>query len=316
MYILYRKELADHFNSMRFLILFCILAVIVVVSINGAISTLYDAAVSEESTSSTDYMFLELFTTSGSSVYSLATFVGFLGPLVGIMLGFDAINEEQSQGTLNRLAAQPIYRDTIINAKFLAASTAVAIMIFSLGGLSAAFVIIRTGVVPQSEEIARFIVWLIIAWIYICMWLAIAIFFSVVCRHTATAALACIALWLVLTLFISLIASGVADAVYPVDSDTLQGQRNQLRNYRLQMNLDRISPYYLFSEVTTMVLNPNVRSTNVLSILESSEGAVAGYMSLGQSLLQVWPHIIMMIAVEAVAFAAAYITFMKREIRA
>ena len=49
-------------------------------------------------------------------VYFLGGLGSFLGPLFGIMLGFDAVNNEQSEGTLNRLAAQPIYRDTIINA--------------------------------------------------------------------------------------------------------------------------------------------------------------------------------------------------------
>jgi ABC-2 type transport system permease protein len=321
MYILYRKELSDHFSSVRFYILFCVLAVICIVSLSGAVSSLASAATAttsdaSSSATSTSYMFLNLFTTSGSSTYSFATFVGFLGPLIGIMLGFDAINEEQSQGTLNRLAAQPIYRDTIINAKFLAGATAIAVCIFSLGTLIAAIGMLISGITPESEEVARYIIWLIIAWIYLCMWLAIAIFFSTVCRHAATAALACVAIWIVLTLFISLIASGIANAVYPVSKDSMESVLNSFRNYSLQTNVSRISPYYLFSEVTTMILNPNVRSTNLISIMESSEGAVAGYMSLGQSFLQVWPHIIAMIAVQAAAFAAAYITFMRREIRA
>ena len=76
---------------------------------------------------SSEFLFLKLFTTSGNSIYSFATFIAFLGPLVGITLGFDAINNERSQGTLNRLAAQPIYRDSIINAKFLAGATVIPV---------------------------------------------------------------------------------------------------------------------------------------------------------------------------------------------
>ena len=42
------------------------------------------------------------------------SFIALLGPIVGLALGFDAVNSERSNGTLNRLVSQPIYRDAII----------------------------------------------------------------------------------------------------------------------------------------------------------------------------------------------------------
>ena len=317
MYILFRKELSDHLRSVRFRILFALLAVISFISLYGAIDTLAQAAqqTSDGQTALSEYLFLLLFTTSGSSIYSFATFIGFLGPLVGIMLGFDAINEELAQGTLNRLAAQPIYRDTIINAKFLAGAAAVTITIFSIGGLMAGVGLIATGLIPTGEQVARLLIFLLMADLYICMWMAIAEFFSVVCRHAATAALACIAIWLFLTMFQSLVASGIAGMIYPT-SGGMSAQQNVLRNYQLQTALCRISPYYLFSEITSILMNPNVHSTNIVSILQSQEGAIASYLTLGQSLLQIWPHIVVMIALTVLAFAAAYICFMRKEIRA
>ena len=50
--------------------------------------------------------------------------------------------------------------------------------------------------------------------------------------------------------------------------------------------------------------------------MASQEGAVAGYLSLTQSVLQIWPHIVSMFAEVVACFAAAYVTFMKQEIRA
>ena len=52
---------------------------------------------------------------------------------MGLTLGFDAINSERSEGTLNRLVSQPIYRDAVINGKFLAGATIIFIMVFSMG---------------------------------------------------------------------------------------------------------------------------------------------------------------------------------------
>ena len=277
-------------------------------SLYGAINTI------SEGTSSSECLFLLLFTTSGDSIYSFATFIGFLGPIVGIMLGFDAINEEVAQGTLNRLAAQPIYRDSIINAKFLAGVATIFITVYSIGGCMAATGMIVTGLVPTGEEVARLLLFFLMAVLYMSMWMALAEFFSVVCKHAATAALACVAIWLFLTLFMSLAASSIASMVYPLDG--MDYYTNIYKYYALYVGLNRISPYYVFSEITTILMNPNVHSTNVISILQSSSGAVASYLTLGQSLLQIWPHIVLMLAITVGIFAAAYIVFMKREIRA
>lgn len=318
MYVLYRKELADHLHSVRFQILYLMLFVISLISLYGAIQTLGEAALqtSDGQTALNSYLFLLLFTTNGTNIYSFSTFIGFLGPIVGIMLGFDAINEEVAQGTLNRLAAQPIYRDTIINAKFLAGATAILITVYSIGGIMAGIGMVATGLVPTGEQVARLVLFLLMAVLYMCMWMAVAEFFSVVCRHAATSALSCISIWLFLTLFQSLVASGLAGLIYPINGGGLSAARNVVHYYQLNTALNRISPYYLFSEMTTMLMNPNVHSTNVVSILQSQEGAVASYLTLGQSMLQIWPHIVAMFAIAVAAFAAAYIAFMRREIRA
>ena len=46
------------------------------------------------------------------------------------------------------------------------------------------------------------------------------------------------------------------------------------------------------------------------------EGAVAGYLPFGQSLLLVWPHLVAMLALTLAAFTISYLKFMNQEIRA
>ena len=118
---LYLKELADHLEGNRLLIIMLMLFVVMLVSLSGTAKEIRESGVTNS-----QYMFLALITTN-STVYSFASFLAFLGPLAGIVLGFDAINNEQNIGTLNRLASQPIYRDAIINAKFLAGATVILI---------------------------------------------------------------------------------------------------------------------------------------------------------------------------------------------
>nr|WP_325194645.1 ABC transporter permease subunit [uncultured Oscillibacter sp.] len=305
---LYRKELADHLNSKRFYLIFGLLLVTTTASLGGAVSNL-SSAVSDSS----EFIFLKLFTTGSSSIYSFATFIAFLGPLAGITLGFDAVNNERSQGTLNRLASQPIYRDSIINAKFLAGASVIFMIVATLGLYVSGMGLLLIGIPPSAEEVLRVIAFLLLAWVYICVWLALAIIFSVVSRHAATAALACISIWLFLSLFMSLVASGIADMVYPLDG--IEGFSNMLSNYELDLALNRISPYYLFSEAASTILNPNVRSIGVVT-MTSYDRAVASSLPFGESLLLIWPHLVVMIALAMAGFAIAYVSFMRQEIRA
>ncbi len=303
---LFHKELADHLRSRRFLILLLLIGGTGFASLYGAISGLGDV---EDS----NYLFLSLYTSSGNSIPSFMSFIALLGPIIGLALGFDAVNSERAGGTLNRLVAQPIYRDSIIIGKFLAGTAVIAAIIYTMGIGLGAVGVIATGVKPSGEEVWRILVFLTFTVVYVAFWLAISIWFSVVCRHAATSALASIALWVFFAIFMSLVSSIIANAVYPV-GDEYHMMINSYKNYTLNLGLNRISPYYLYSEAVSTIMNPTVRSVNVVT-MDQLVGAVSGYLSLGQSLLLVWPHLTGLAALMLVAFGGSYIGFMRQEIR-
>ena len=303
-----RKELADHLKSKRFLILLLLIGCTSFASLYGAISGLSDAIQSDS-----NFIFLKLYTSSGSSIPSFMSFIALLGPIVGLALGFDAVNSERSNGTLNRLVSQPIYRDAIIVGKFLAGTIVIAIVIFSMGIALGAVGMAATGLVPDVEEVLRILIFLFFTVVYIAFWLAMSILFSVICRHSATSALASISVWIFFAIFMSLVASIIANAVYPV-SDQYSAMFNSLNNYTLNQNLNRISPYYLYSEAVSTIMNPSVRSVNVVTVSQLT-GAISGYLSLGQSLLLVWPHLTGLAALMLIAFGGSYVGFMRQEIR-
>ena len=305
---LVRKELADHLKSKRFLILLLLIGCTSFASLYGAISGLSDAIQSDS-----NFIFLKLYTSSGSSIPSFMSFIALLGPIVGLALGFDAVNSERSSGTLNRLVSQPIYRDAIIVGKFLAGTIVIAIVIFSMGIGLGAVGMAATGLVPDVEEVFRILIFLFFTVVYIAFWLAMSILFSVICRHSATSALASISVWIFFAIFMSLVASIIANAVYPVN-DQYSAMFNSLNNYTLNQNLNRISPYYLYSEAVSTIMNPSVRSVNVVTVSQLT-GAVSGYLSLGQSLLLVWPHLTGLAALMLIAFGGSYVGFMRQEIR-
>jgi ABC-2 type transport system permease protein len=304
---LYHKELADHLKSKRFLILLLLIGSTGFASLYGAVSEIADV-------SDTNFLFLKLYTTSGSSIPSFMSFIALLGPIIGLALGFDAVNSERAGGTLNRLVAQPIYRDSIIIGKFLAGAAVIASIIYSMGIAVGAIGIITTGIKPTGEQVWRVLIFLTFTVIYVAFWLALSILFSVVCRHSATSALASIALWIFFAIFMSLVASIISNAVYPVASQ-YDAMVNTMNNYTLDLNLNRISPYYLYSEAVSTIMNPSVRSVNVVT-MDQLVGAISGYLSFGQSLLLVWPHLTGLAALMLIAFGGSYIGFMRQEVRA
>jgi len=111
----------------------------------------------------------------------------------------------------------------------------------------------------------------------------------------------------------SLVAGIIANVFYPMNNDWKM-LTNSMGNYTLELNLNRLSPYYLYSEAASTIMNPSVRAVNVITV-ESLSGAISGYLSLGQSLLLVWPHLAGLIALMLVTFAGSYICFMRQEIR-
>lgn len=294
-------------SSKRFYLILILIYATSIASLYGSISSI------RSSDSTTTYLFLKFYTVSGNSIPSFMSFMALLGPFLGLVLGFDAINSERNSGTLNRLVAQPIYRDSIIIGKFLAGTAVISLLVFIMGIAVGAVGVLATGQIPEAEEVLRILAYLFFTCVYIAFWLGLSILFSVVCRHSATSALAVIALWIFLTIFMSMVANVIANLVYPV-STQYQSLVNSYKNYTLELNLNRISPYYLYSEAASTIMNPAIRSVNVVTVRQL-DGAISSYLSFGQSLLLVWPHLTGLIALMLTAFAGSYIGFMRQEIR-
>jgi ABC-2 type transport system permease protein len=307
-----RKELADHFSSRRFAILFALVLI-------SGLGAAYVAAQSirEELTRTADVstsVFLLVFTASNGTLPSFVTFIGFLGPLVGLALGFDAINGEQARGTLSRLLAQPIYRDSVINGKFLAGLITISVLLVSITLLAMGLGIPLVGRLPSPDDLARLALFLALSIVYVGFWLAAAILFSLLFRQVATAALAGVALWLVCAFFVGMLAGVVADVVAPVGQDSPAVQ--VLRNDEIRRAVARISPTRLYAEATGIVMNPSRNTLGELVLASEVRGMLPSPLPFVQSLLLVWPQVSGLVALTCICFALSYIRFMRQEIRA
>lgn len=291
-----RKELTDIFNSTRFLVLFVLLLAVSALA-------LYSASSGIRGSGSEGFLFLKLYTVEPSGTQYLSFLLNYINfiplifiPLFGIILGFDAVNRERASGTLSRILSQPVYRDSVINGKFLAGLIVLAIMIASSILIIAGFGMRMIGIPPTSEEIIRLFLYVVFILIYGAFWISLSILFSVIFRNLATSIICSILVWLVLSFGLLVLAMAVSDS---------QETFSMILNF---------SPNWLFGQASSMLLFPVVRTLGTLTA-EQTQFMVANPLSLGQSLQVIWPYIVGLISLSAVCFAISYIVFMKQEIR-
>ena len=151
--------MGDHFNSLRFLLISALIVMVGVI-----ITSMIGMAIREElkGMAKPTLLFLLLFTSTGK-LFSFVQFIGFFGPLLGIFLGFDSINRERVSRTLSKLVSQPIFRDSIINAKFLSGAAIIAIILVATVLLISGLGIRLIGVVPGVEEVSRLFIYVVIS---------------------------------------------------------------------------------------------------------------------------------------------------------
>ena len=265
----------------------------------------------------TQFVFLRLFTTSEQAIPALLNFPTIMAlffiPFIGIALGFDAVNSERTSGTLSRVLSQPVFRDNVINAKFLASIFTLAIMAATTMLLIAGYGLRIIGVPPSAEEFIRLFIYLVSIIIYGAFWLGLAILFSVLFRWVGSSLLISLAMWLFFGLFyIFMVAPALANALAPTADGTTAAL---IHNAQLQQLLLRVSPNYLFLESSMVLLLPLVRTLGIVTMGEAIY-MIPNPLPLGQSLLLMWPHLTILISLTAICFAVSYVVFMRQEIRA
>lgn len=309
------KELADHIASSRFFVLLLVIAVLAILPMYFSSSDIQTQA---SAASGNPLAFLALFTHGAASFggFAMVTLVTLLVPLVGIAFGFDGINSERSQGTLSRLLAQPVHRDDVINGKFAAGIFVLTVMLAALVLLVTAIGILRLGIIPQAEDIARIGVWFIATVLYASFWLAFALLLSVVLRSTATAALVGFGTWLAVTMIGGIVLPALAGFLFPIDTNgTAQAAYGAATGQQLLL---RLNPTQLYTDVLTAVLDPRVKAIVVSSVGQATAGQeqIPSLLTLDQSFLLVWPQFVALTALTVLLFAIAYVLFLRQEVRA
>ena len=310
------KEFTDHLLSVRLYVLLIVLGIAALIPLYFAAETIRSLA---SSASGAPAVFLALFTLAPESVDILRVdlFVAIAAPLIGVGFAFDAVNGERHEGTLPRLLSQPIHRDDVINGKFAAGLAIITLVLVCALALISGFGLLRLGITPAESEIFRLFAWLGLTILYVSLWLAFGTLLSVVMRRAATSALVGLGVWFFVAVpqFGQFLVSLLGAIIAPASG----GAQAQLDALATQQFLLRLLPSTLYREASIVLLNPSVTAVTTPATLDEYEQyqqQIGTLLSLDQSILLVWPHVVILFALTIGCFALAYARFMRQEVRA
>jgi ABC-2 type transport system permease protein len=304
-----RKEVADILGSKRYLILFALILLLSTLSV-------YQGA--EYIRNNPEAGFLAIFSGAGFG-FSFLQWMVFFGPLLGLALGFDAINKEKTSGTLSVLLSQPIFRDSVINGKFIAGAAALATLTVGTIGIMCGLAIPMLGFGPTLEGASRVVLLSSLTVLYLAFWLSLGLLFSVLTKKTSTSMLASIATWLFFTIVINILAYLIASLMVPVPTgmfrtgdlegrglDILQSPEYlELMQRRIAVTsaILKVSPVNLYSEASLAILG-------VVQVLPGMDAP-----SVASGLAAIWANIAAIAVGLVVCFSASYVKFLRSEIR-
>jgi ABC-2 type transport system permease protein len=310
-WVMVRKEIAGHIHSWRFIVLL----ILIVLTFWGAMYVSMNnirAVVSNAEDPDHLFLYLKLLTTTDGTLPPFHVFLNFLGPLLGISLGFDAINSEKQSGTLTRIMAQPVFRDNLLLSKFVSALILISVLFSSLALLMVGGGMILTGVRIEPEEVLRIVSFIVVCVTYVGFWLGVSILLSVSFKQAATSALTAVSIWLFFTVFYQIVISLAVKAFIP-DPNVLSD--NDILHYNeIILSMLRLAPSQLYTDATTTLLMPSIRSLSPIT-MEQMAGAIPSPLPFKESLMIVWSQVSGLVAATVACFALSYYLFMRREIR-
>ena len=311
------KELRDQIGSKRFLVIF---GFMVLLSVLAA----YQG--SDFIKNNTEASFVYIFSGTQMS-FSFIQIMVMFGPILGMAFGFDAINKERAMGTLSMLLGQPIYRDSVINGKFIAGAASLATLGIGTIAITTGLAIPMLGYGPSVTEALKIVTLALLTVLYLVFWLSLGMLFSVVVKKTSTSILFSIATWMFFSIILTILASAVVNVMVPLNSDmfiTGDGTNSNGGPERFQMTDEFRQTMMKRAEIESFILKispTQIFSDTAGAIIGTTRGFNMGAqefqrtVTLGEALTNNWANVAVLGVGLVVCFAASYMLFLRTEIR-
>jgi ABC-2 type transport system permease protein len=127
---------------------------------------------------------------------SIMSSLSLVGMALAVAVGFDLISKEREEGTLKSLLSHPVFRDSVINGKAIAA-VAVLTVAIAMTFLVVIAIMLFSGVVPAGDDLARMLVFFGVTLLYCIVFLGIAIMVSTLVKSSTMSILCVLGIFLI-----------------------------------------------------------------------------------------------------------------------
>ena len=257
------------------------------------------------------------------SFSSMVYFIGLVGGILALALGFDAVSGEREKRSLNVLMTMPVFRDVVINSKIISRLIVVVLALgvsFLLGSM---LIVGLTGFSPTGGDVVRLAVLLLLCVAYVALFLGLGVLLSIKFKESSSALLWGVIIWLVLTILVPPMAGLVADAATPGSSlgraklfgltqEEKEEAMKQLdeewqRRQSIENAVKLFSPRTHFENAAEAVLT----KTTETDFTETGEGKS---ISLGEALASSWQYILALMVVTVLLFGSCYLLFTRMDL--
>lgn len=252
--------------------------------------------------------FRVMLTSSFSNVLRL------LLPFLGGAMGYDIINRELQEGTIRTLLSKPVYRDEVVNGKFLGSALTLFIGVTMFYVLTIALSLLL-GVPVGVDDASVFLATMPFSLLYTLIFLAIGMLVSALVRKPTNALILVIVLIIFLQMVYPIVTSLVALAIY---QDELMAYAENPENTEILedysktiIKLNYIVPSIHYETVVGALLEVRM---DYMSLNFMEEG-IFEERSIAESLSLVWQNIVVMVVTLLLPFAVTYVRFMRMDLR-
>lgn len=228
---------------------------------------------------------------------NLSEYVGIIGAILAIILGYNSLIEEKQSGGLKLLLSRPVYRDRLISGKLLGGAAVIGLLLALAFLFNLLLLIVVGGVFPTMGEIGRLLDFIVMAFAYMMIFFTFSMFLSVKLNSAPQVFLISMMLWVIVSFVIPQMAETQMANSTVVNNIT--GVANQIpQDTTLSRAIDFLSPTWHLRTIGNQLLEVTPGSASL------SAGAL-----LTQSLAT-----LLVLLTPAVLFAAlAYILFLRDE---
>ncbi|WP_231855790.1 ABC transporter permease [Thermococcus peptonophilus] len=244
----------------------------------------------------------EIYTTPLAILFTVnMMIITVLGAVLGAALGADAINREVESGTVRVLLGHPVYRDEIINGKFLGMGLLIAVT-YLVSYLIMVAAMLLLGIPLDGESLFRGFLAILVTMLYTLVFLSFGILLSTLSKKPETSMLAGVGLAIFLTVFYGIVVGIVAPKLVgpepPIGTSAYQIWADDLRVWMNRLHS----------------INPAHHYVQLVSYIFAGDRFFNYYIPLSDSFTYGFNNLAALLVMLLLPFALAYARFLTSDL--